>query len=127
MCILRKPVQSDHWNQRRTEDAGGKKGHGTLISAVTSRVANMRSSVRFYRDVLGVGLVYGGEDAGFSSLCLKAIEVHKARSLRTQAYRALLRRWGKFTFCGSYGAPLRAFRFRHNLDRPPHIRYSTSS
>ena len=38
------------------------------ISAVTLRVANMMESVRFYRDVLGMELLYGGEDAGFSSL-----------------------------------------------------------
>jgi hypothetical protein len=29
------------------------------------------SSVRFYRDVLGMELFYGGEEAGFSSLCAK--------------------------------------------------------
>ena len=38
------------------------------ISAVTFRVSNMRNSVRFYRDVLGMELLYGGEGAGFSSL-----------------------------------------------------------
>ncbi|SRR6266849_2501137 len=31
----------------------------------------MRASVRFYRDVLGLELVYGGEDAYFSSLRMK--------------------------------------------------------
>jgi catechol 2,3-dioxygenase-like lactoylglutathione lyase family enzyme len=41
------------------------------ISAVTLRVANMMESVRFYRDVLGMELLYGGEDAGFSSLRAK--------------------------------------------------------
>jgi catechol 2,3-dioxygenase-like lactoylglutathione lyase family enzyme len=41
------------------------------ISAVTFRVANMRNSVRFYRDVLGMELVYGGEDVFFSSLRAK--------------------------------------------------------
>ena len=41
------------------------------ISAVTFRVANMRSSVHFYRDVLGMEVVYGGEYAGFSSLRAK--------------------------------------------------------
>jgi catechol 2,3-dioxygenase-like lactoylglutathione lyase family enzyme len=41
------------------------------ISAVTLRVANMTESVRFYRDVLGMELLYGGEDAGFSSLRVK--------------------------------------------------------
>src|SRR5262252_4639970 len=41
------------------------------ISAVTLRVADMRASVRFYRDVLGMELLYGGEDAYFSSLRMK--------------------------------------------------------
>jgi catechol 2,3-dioxygenase-like lactoylglutathione lyase family enzyme len=41
------------------------------ISAITLRVANMRASVRFYRDVLGLEVVYGGEGAYFSSLCTK--------------------------------------------------------
>src|SRR5258708_10137430 len=41
------------------------------ISAVTLRVANMMKSVRFYRDGLGMELLYGGEDAGFSSLRAK--------------------------------------------------------
>jgi len=41
------------------------------ISAVTLRVANMMKSVRFYKDVLGMELLYGGEDAGFSSLRAK--------------------------------------------------------
>jgi catechol 2,3-dioxygenase-like lactoylglutathione lyase family enzyme len=44
------------------------------ISAVTLRVANMRRSVRFYGDVLGMELVYGGEDAFFSSLRAKVAE-----------------------------------------------------
>ncbi len=38
------------------------------ISAVTVRVRNMNASVQFYRDVLGMELLYGGEAAGFSSL-----------------------------------------------------------
>src|SRR6266567_8193859 len=41
------------------------------ISAVTLRVANMMKSVRFYRDVLGMELLYGGEETGFSSLRTK--------------------------------------------------------
>jgi catechol 2,3-dioxygenase-like lactoylglutathione lyase family enzyme len=39
------------------------------ISAITLRVASMRTSVRFYRDVLGMEIIYGGEGAYFSSLC----------------------------------------------------------
>lgn len=41
------------------------------ISAVTLRVANMTESIRFYRDVLGMELFFGGEGAGFSSLRAK--------------------------------------------------------
>jgi catechol 2,3-dioxygenase-like lactoylglutathione lyase family enzyme len=41
------------------------------ISAVTFRILNMKDSVRFYRDVLGMELVYGGKDTGFSSLRAK--------------------------------------------------------
>ena len=41
------------------------------ISAVTLRVANMLASVRFYRDVLGLEIIYGGEEAYFSSLRTK--------------------------------------------------------
>ena len=38
------------------------------ISAVTFRVLDMPRSVRFYRDVLGMEIVFGGEDSSFSSL-----------------------------------------------------------
>jgi catechol 2,3-dioxygenase-like lactoylglutathione lyase family enzyme len=41
------------------------------ISAVTFRARDMRASVQFYRDVLGMELLYGGEDAFFSSLRAK--------------------------------------------------------
>jgi catechol 2,3-dioxygenase-like lactoylglutathione lyase family enzyme len=44
------------------------------IAAVTLRVADMPRSVRFYRDVLGMEIVYGGEDAPFSSLRAKGAE-----------------------------------------------------
>ena len=43
------------------------------ISAVTLRVANMKASVRFYKDVLGMEIIYGGEDGWFSSLRAKAV------------------------------------------------------
>ncbi len=36
------------------------------ISAVTLRVANMRASVRFYKDVLGLEIIYGGEGSYLS-------------------------------------------------------------
>lgn len=41
------------------------------ISAVTFRVFNMKASVRFYKDVLGMEIVYGGEGGSFSSLRAK--------------------------------------------------------
>jgi catechol-2,3-dioxygenase len=55
------------------------------ISAVTLRVANMMKSVRFYRDVLGMELLYGGEDAGFSSL--RAKDAQSAFSIWNRATR----------------------------------------
>ncbi len=41
------------------------------ISAVTLRVANMQASVRFYKDVLGLEIIYGGEGSYFTSLRTK--------------------------------------------------------
>src|ERR1700716_1374969 len=41
------------------------------ISAVSLRVANMRASVRFYKDVLGLDLIYGSEGSYFTSLRTK--------------------------------------------------------
>jgi catechol 2,3-dioxygenase-like lactoylglutathione lyase family enzyme len=38
------------------------------ISAITFRVLNMKASVQFYLNVLGMELLYGGERARFSSL-----------------------------------------------------------
>jgi catechol 2,3-dioxygenase-like lactoylglutathione lyase family enzyme len=38
------------------------------VSAVTFRVASMAKSVPFYRDVLGMEIIYGGEGQCFSSL-----------------------------------------------------------
>src|SRR5258708_11263325 len=41
------------------------------ISAITLRVANMRASVRFYKDVLGLEIIYGSEGSYFTSLRTK--------------------------------------------------------
>jgi catechol 2,3-dioxygenase-like lactoylglutathione lyase family enzyme len=38
------------------------------ISAVTLRVASMTTSLRFYREVVGMEVIYGGENGCFSSL-----------------------------------------------------------
>jgi catechol 2,3-dioxygenase-like lactoylglutathione lyase family enzyme len=64
------------------------------ISAVTFRVANMADSVRFYREVLGMELLYGGEDAGFSSLCAK--DARSAILNLEQGDRVT--RWGRLIF-----------------------------
>ena len=39
-----------------------------MVSAITLRVSNMAASVHFYRNVLGMELLYGGELSSFSSL-----------------------------------------------------------
>lgn len=41
------------------------------ISAITIKVRDMRVSVRFYKNILGLETLYGGETAYFSSLCTK--------------------------------------------------------
>jgi catechol 2,3-dioxygenase-like lactoylglutathione lyase family enzyme len=64
------------------------------ISAVTFRVANMAESVRFYRDVLGMELLYGGQDAGFSSLRAKGAQ----SAILNLEQRAGATRWGRLIF-----------------------------
>jgi catechol 2,3-dioxygenase-like lactoylglutathione lyase family enzyme len=59
------------------------------ISAATLRVANMEASVRFYKDILGLEIIYGGEGSNFTSLRTK--DGHTILSLEhgnagTQAY-----------------------------------------
>jgi catechol 2,3-dioxygenase-like lactoylglutathione lyase family enzyme len=44
------------------------------VSAVTFQVTNMKASVEFYRDILGMELIYGGEDSYFSSLRARQAE-----------------------------------------------------
>ncbi len=64
------------------------------ISAVTLRVANMSESVRFYRDVLGMELLYGGENAGFSSLLAKDVQ----SAILNLEQGAAGTRWGRLVF-----------------------------
>jgi len=64
------------------------------ISAVTLRVASMMESVRFYRDVLGMELLYGGEDAGFSSLRARDSQ---APILNLEEGETMTR-WGRLVF-----------------------------
>jgi catechol 2,3-dioxygenase-like lactoylglutathione lyase family enzyme len=44
------------------------------VSAITFRVLNTKASVQFYRNVLGMKLLHGGERTGFSSLRAKDSE-----------------------------------------------------
>ena len=64
------------------------------ISAVTVRVANMSESVRFYRDVLGMELLYGGENARFSSLLAKDAQ----SAILNLEQGAAGTRWGRLVF-----------------------------
>ena len=38
------------------------------ISAITLKVKDMARSVRFYKEILGMEIIYGGQDASFTSL-----------------------------------------------------------
>jgi catechol 2,3-dioxygenase-like lactoylglutathione lyase family enzyme len=40
------------------------------FSAITLKVAHMEKSVEFYQDVLGLEILFGGPNAGFTSLCI---------------------------------------------------------
>ena len=64
------------------------------ISAITLRVLNMKPSVQFYRNVLGMKLLYGGEQSSFSSL-----RAHDSESaiLNLEQGDTVLR-WGRLIF-----------------------------
>src|SRR5437879_4888197 len=64
------------------------------ISAVTFRVSNMKASVQFYRDVLGMELLYGGETAGFSSLRAK----HAESAILNLEEANTVTQWGRLIF-----------------------------
>jgi catechol 2,3-dioxygenase-like lactoylglutathione lyase family enzyme len=72
------------------------------ISAVTLRVLNMKASVRFYGDVLGMEIIYGGEGGSFSSLRAKDAE---CPILNLEQGRSVLG-WGRMIF---YVADVDAF------------------
>ena len=64
------------------------------ISAITFRVLNMTASVQFYRNVLGMELLYGGERARFSSL--RASDSESAILNLEQG--ATVSQWGRLVF-----------------------------
>jgi len=75
---------------------------GKDFGRMTLRVANMSRSVRFYRDVFGMELVYGGEDAYFSWLRAEDTE---CPILNLEQGRPVSR-WGRMIF---YVADVDAF------------------
>ena len=64
------------------------------ISAITLKVSDMRASVRFYKDILGLKMLYGGEQACFSSLCTKD---EKHTILNLEQGKAI-NNWGRVIF-----------------------------
>ena len=71
LCVFSLSWRS-RYESKHINFSGGRLGSMVprveKISAVTFQVTNMHVSVRFYRDVLGMELIYGGEDSNFSSL-----------------------------------------------------------
>ena len=63
------------------------------VSAITLRVSNMQASVQFYREVLGMELLYGGEWSGFSSLRANAGSV-----ILNLEHGHVVPRWGRIIF-----------------------------
>jgi catechol 2,3-dioxygenase-like lactoylglutathione lyase family enzyme len=63
------------------------------ISAVTLRVTNMAASVRFYRDVLGLEIIYGGEGSYFTSLRTK-----DGNTILNLEYDNASTQWGRLIF-----------------------------
>ena len=63
------------------------------ISAVTLRVANMGASVQFYRDVLGLEIIYGGEGSYFTSLRTK-----DGKTILNLEHGNVDTRWGRLIF-----------------------------
>ena len=64
------------------------------ISAITFRTANMKASVQLYRDVRGMELLYGGEQASFSSLRAKDSQ----STMLNLEQGNTVTRWGRLIF-----------------------------
>ena len=64
------------------------------ISAVTFRVRNMKASVRFYRDVVGMHILYGAEVAAFSSLYMEDTD----SAILNLEQGETMARWGRLIF-----------------------------
>ncbi len=64
------------------------------ISAITFRVSNMKASVQFYRNALGMELLYGGEQASFSSLRTN----NSSSAILNLEQGDTVSRWGRLIF-----------------------------
>lgn len=64
------------------------------ISAITLEVTDMRRSVRFYRDVLGLEMAYGGEEASFSSFRTGGSD----SAILNLELGSAVRNWGRIIF-----------------------------
>jgi len=64
------------------------------ISAITLKVSDMRRSIRFYQNILGLQMLYGGEQACFSSFCTKD-EQHTILNLEQGK---AVNNWGRVIF-----------------------------
>lgn len=64
------------------------------ISAVTFRVRDMKTSVQFYRDVLGLDVLHNGEASGFSSLRVGAAD----SAILNLEQGETMTRWGRLVF-----------------------------
>ena len=120
MLIVARPVHyvEEEGSKRVTEVTGSKMGRvsepaglsrffgGTMriekISAVTLKVASMLDSVRFYQNVLGMEIVFGGEEAFFSSLRAK----HGSAPILNLEQGRSVPGWGRMIF---YVADVDAF------------------
>jgi catechol 2,3-dioxygenase-like lactoylglutathione lyase family enzyme len=64
------------------------------ISPITFRVLNMKASVQFYLNALGMKLLYGGEQASFSSLQASDSE----SAILNLEQGDTVQRWGRLIF-----------------------------
>jgi len=70
----------------------------TRVSAITLRVSEMGRSMRFYRDLLGLSVRYGGDEAYFSSLILDGFFLNLELSRKPETA------WGRIIFyCDDVG------------------------
>jgi catechol 2,3-dioxygenase-like lactoylglutathione lyase family enzyme len=65
------------------------------IWAITFRVRNMKASLQFCRDVLGMDVLYGGDASGFSSLSAGAAD----SAILNLEQGETMTRWGRLIFC----------------------------